>query len=96
MRGEPSATISRLVHDHEPVAQLLRLVHVVGRQHERHAALLEPVQPIPQQVARLRVEAGGRLVEEQELRLVDQAARDRQAPLHAARQWLDLVAWPAR
>ena len=58
----------RLVHDHEPVAQLLGLVHVVGRQDERHAALLEPVEPVPQQVAGLRVEAGRRLVEQQQRR----------------------------
>ena len=80
-----------LVHDDEPVAQLLGLVHVVGRQDERHAALLEPVQAVPQQVAGLRVEAGRRLVEEQHVGLVDQRAGDRQAPLHAARQRLDLV-----
>ena len=39
----------------------------------------------------LRVEAGCGLVEEEQLRLVDQGAGDRQPPLHAARQWLDLV-----
>ena len=37
----------RLVHDHEPVAQLLGLVHVVRGQHQRDAALLEPVEPVP-------------------------------------------------
>ena len=84
----------RLVHDDEPVAQLLGLVHVVGRQDERHAPLLEPVQPLPEQVARLRVEAGRGLVEEQDRGLVDQRAGDRQPPLHAARQRLDLVVRP--
>ena len=80
----------RLVHDDEPVAELLGLVHVVGRQDERHAALLEPVEAVPEQVAGLRVEAGRRLVEQQQVRLVDQRPGDRQAPLHAARQRLDL------
>ena len=83
-----------LVHDHEPVAQLLGLVHVVRRQDERHAALLEPVEPVPQQVPRLRVEAGRRLVEEQQVGLVDEGAGDRQPSLHPARQRLDLVAGP--
>ena len=82
----------RLVHDDEAIAQLLRLVHVVGRQDERHAALLEPVQAVPQQVPRLRVQAGRRLVEEQDRRLVDERAGDRESALHAARQRLDLVA----
>ena len=78
-----------LVHDDQPVAQLLGLVHVVRGEHERHALLLEPVQAVPEQVARLRVEAGRRLVEQQQVGLVDQRAGDRQPPLHAARQRVD-------
>ena len=58
---------ARLVHHHEPVAQLLGLVHVVRGQHQRHAALLEPVEPVPHEVPGLRVEAGRRLVEEHQL-----------------------------
>ena len=81
----------RLVHDNEVVAQLLRLVHVVGRDDERRAAPLQLVEPLPKQVARLRVQAGGGLVEDDEVRLVDERASDRQAPLHAAGQGLDLV-----
>ena len=45
------------VHHHEPVAELLGLVHVVRGQHQRHALLLEPEQPLPHQVPGLRVEA---------------------------------------
>ena len=45
-----------LVHDDEPVAELFRLVHVVRRQDQRHAALLEPEEAVPDRVARLRVE----------------------------------------
>ena len=80
-----------LVHDDEPVAQLLGLVHVVRGEHQRDAALLEPEQPVPQHVPGLRVEAGGRLVEQHEVGLVDQRAGDREPPLHAAGQRLDLV-----
>ena len=82
----------RLVHDDEPVAELLGLVHVVGRQDERHATLLQAVEAVPEQVAGLRIEAGRRLVEEEQVRLVDQRPGDRQAPLHPAGQRLDLVA----
>ena len=81
-----------MVHDDEPVAELLGLVHVVRRQDERHAALLQPVEAVPDDVAGLRVEAGGRLVEQQQLGLVDERAGDREPALHAARQRLDLVA----
>jgi hypothetical protein len=77
------------VHDHEPVAELLGLVHVVRGEHERHALLLQPVQPLPQHVPRLRVEPGGRLVEQQHLGLVDQRPRDREPALHAARERID-------
>ena len=42
-------------------------------------------------MAGLRIETGRRLVEQQQLGFVDQRAGDRQAPLHAARQRLDLA-----
>ena len=79
------------VHDHEPVAELLGLVHVVRREHERHALPLQLVEPLPHEVARLRVEAGGRLVEQHELGLVDQRPGDREPALHAAGQLVDPV-----
>ena len=79
-----------LVHHHEPVAELLGLVHVVRRQHQRHALLLEPEQPLPDDVAGLRVEAGRRLVEQQHLGPVDQRPRDGEPALHAAGEVLDL------
>ena len=80
-----------VVHDDEAVAELLGLVHVVGREQKRHTLPLEAVEPVPDDVTRLRVEAGRRLVEEQHLGLVDERARDRQPALHAARERLDLV-----
>ena len=79
-----------VVDDHQPVAQLLGLVHVVGGQHEGRAALLEPEQPVPQHVPGLRVQAGGRLVEHEHTRGVDQRACDGQPALHAAGQVIDL------
>ena len=63
----------------------------MGGEDERHAPLLEPVEAIPEQVSRLRVETGGGLIEEQEGWLVDQRPGDRQPPLHPAGQRLDLV-----
>jgi hypothetical protein len=85
-----------VVHDHQPVAQLLGLVHVVRRQDQRDAALLEPEQPVPDHVPGLRVQPGGGLVEDQDLRLVDERAGDRQAALQAAGQRVDLVPGPVR
>ena len=46
-------------------------------------------QPVPDEMARLRIEAGRRLVEDQELGIVDERPREREAPLHPARQHAD-------
>ena len=83
--GDDAAT----VHHHQPVAQLLGFVHVVRGQHQRDAALLEPVEAVPQDVAGLRVEAGGRLVEQQQVGFAHQRPGDREAALHATRQRVD-------
>ena len=56
-RGRALGHDPALVDDDEPIAELLGLVHVVRREQQRRAALLEPEQPVPQDVARLRVEA---------------------------------------
>jgi hypothetical protein len=63
----------------------------VGRQAQSDAAPLEPVQPVPHQVAGLGIQAGRRLVEEQQVRFVDQCPGDDQAPLHAAGQRFDSI-----
>ncbi len=83
-----------VVHHDQPVAQLLGLVHVVGGEDQRHAALLEPEQPVPDDVPGLRVEAGGGLVQDEDVRVVDEAPGDGQAALHPARQRVDLVPGP--
>ncbi len=84
----------RLVHDNEPIAELLGFVHVVGRQDEGHPLLLEPIELVPEEVAGLRVEAGRRLVEEEEIGLVHEGSGDRQASLHPARERLHLGVGP--
>ena len=49
---------------------------------------------VPDRRARLRVEADGRLVEEQHARRVQQPARDLEPALHAAREGLHQAAAP--
>ena len=78
------------VHDGESVAEALRLVHEMRRQQHRLALLQQLLQSLPDEVARLRVEAGGRLVEDEQVGVVHQRARQGEAPLHAARQCADL------
>ena len=52
--------------------------------------LLQPEQLVPEQMPRLRVEPGRRLVQQQQVGLAHQRPRDRQPPLHPARQLVDL------
>ncbi len=84
--GVSSATMSPVIDDGDPIA-VLGLVHVVGGEKQRRPVLLaQPAQHLPGARARLRIEPGGRLVEEQDVGAVDQAARDLEASLHAARE----------
>ena len=64
----------------------LGLVHVVGRDEHGQARRRQPVDLVPEFAPRLGVDAGGRLVEQQQLRLVHDAGGERQALLPAARQ----------
>src|SRR5690606_3535159 len=73
-----------VIDDHDVVAQALRLVHVVGGEQQRLALALEIEQALPDHYPGLRVEAGGRLVEDDQAGVTYQGAGDDQAPLHAA------------
>ena len=75
-----------MVHDRQPVAEVVGLLHVVGRQEDRLALLPEPLDEVPQRPPGGRVETGRRLVEEDDLGVVDQGEGDRQALALAARQ----------
>ena len=75
--GVSRATIRPAVHDRHAVAKLLRLVQVVRREQDRHlAARSQAPDHVEQLVADARVEADGRLVEEQHLGPGDQRAGD--------------------
>src|ERR1035437_4636698 len=73
-----------VIHDGHAVAQLGGLFHVVRRQHHRLALRLEPLDQVPERASGLGVQAGRRLVEEDQFRVVDQGQSDRQALLLAA------------
>ncbi len=73
--------------DHDAVGHVDGLVDVVGDEQDGHAVLVADAQDEVLEVgARLRVDGGERLVHEQDLGLVGEAARDRHALLHAARE----------
>src|SRR3989442_3326198 len=65
----PYTTLFRsMVHDRHAIAQPLGFLHVVRRQQHRAARRPEAADHVPQLAPRLRVEPGGGLVQEQELR----------------------------
>ena len=55
-----------VVDDREPVAELVGLLHVVRGEEDRLAVAVQLAEDVPERDAALRVEAGGRLVEEQD------------------------------
>ena len=80
-RRVPSATISPVVDDPDPVAQALGLLHVVGRVEDRHALARRGARRLEDRVAALRVDADRRLVEDQQPGPVEQ----RRSPMFSRR-----------
>ena len=83
--------ISPLRDDADAVGHLLGFVDVVRGQDDRDAGSLQPAHQRPHVAPQLDVDAGGRLVEEQDARLVRQRLGDQHAALHAARERHDLA-----
>ena len=75
-----------MVHDGHAVAQLGGFLHVVGREHDRLALGLESFDQVPERAPRLRVQTSGRLVQEDQFRVVDQCQGDRQTLLLTPRE----------
>ena len=77
------------VHRRQPV-EPLGLLHIGGRHDDAHAgaARADAVDQLPELAARERVDAGGRLVQNQQIRIVDQRAAEAEFLPHAARELL--------
>ena len=80
-----------MIHDPDPVCERRRLVHVVRGQEERHAAVAQLAQAVPDEQPRGRVEAGRGLVEEEHLGRVHQGPRDHHALRLAAGEHVGLL-----
>ena len=72
------------VDDGDLVGELVGLLEVLRRQQERRALPHLVADDVPHAQAAARVEAGGRLVEEQQLRAADERAGEVEPPPHAA------------
>ena len=68
----------------DPVGERLRLVHVVGGEEDGLAELAQAADHLPRLAPGRGVEAGRRLVEEEQLGIADQRQRDVEAALLAA------------
>ena len=81
-----------MVDDPDPVGEHVGLLEVLRGQEDGHAVLArEPGDLVPERAAALRVEAGRRLVEEEDARPVDEREREVEPALHAARVAADLA-----
>jgi hypothetical protein len=83
-RGDHTAVI----HSSEPV-ETLRLFHISRRNDDAHvrSACPDSVDQLPKLAARERVDACRRLVEDQQVGVVDERAAQREFLLHTARQF---------
>ena len=90
--GAVSSAMTRaVVHDHDALGELVGLVEVVRGEEDRRAGRPAQVDDVlPEVGAAVRVEAGRRLVEEQQLGAVDEPERDVEPALLAARERLHL------
>ena len=73
-----------VVEERDPVGELVRLVQVLRRQEDGDAAGREVADDLPHRAPAARVQAGGRLVEEDDARVADQAHREVEATAHTA------------
>jgi hypothetical protein len=74
------------VCDHrDPIREVLCLFHVVGGEKHRLSEIAQSGDDIPRSTARRGVKTGGRLVQEQQLRIADEGERHVQAPALSAR-----------
>ena len=86
--GRPLGDQLPSVEDAHAVGQLCRLLQVVGGEQDGHAALPQFPERGPDDLADLGIEAGGRLVEEEDLRIGEQRPRDQEPPFHPAGEGL--------
>lgn len=80
-----------VVDDGYPVAQPLSFFHVVGRVDDRAALFFEFLDFLENKISRLRIDADGGFVEQQDGRVVDERAAEVEPSLHSAGEGLYAV-----
>src|SRR4051812_43076159 len=75
-----------VVDDRDPVAQILGFLEIMSGEDDGDSALVQLPHIGPELLAKLDVDARGRLVEDQDRRRMDHRLGDQQPPLHSARE----------
>ena len=91
LAGRSRGNHAAVVHDGEAAAQALSLIHEVRGEKYGFALRDQLPQALPDQVPRLRIETCRGFVEKNQVRIVDQRARQRQASFHSTGQRADIV-----
>ena len=84
--GRPASDDDTVAQDREPVGEMLRLFHVVGREHHRLAEIAKTTDHVPRVAARLGIETRRRFVEEEEIGIADEPERHVDPALLSSRQ----------
>ena len=85
----PSEHDIALAEQRDPVAHALHAVEQMRRQQHRDVAMLEIADDLQQLQRRLRIEAGGRLVQDRDLGVLHQDFGEPEPLAHAAREGVD-------
>ena len=95
--GVPSAIFAAVLEDRDPLGDAHDHLHVVLDEEHGHALLVADLLDERRELGGLlRVHARGRLVEEEELRVRRERARDLEPPLIAVRERAGALLVPAR
>src|ERR1700734_3239012 len=78
-----------VIHDSDAIAKALGLFHVMRGKDDGAAGALELVDEIPEMAAGLRIEAGGGLIEKEQLGIADESGGHGKALLLAAGESAD-------
>src|ERR1700687_767368 len=85
-----------VIDDYNAVAEALGLFHIVRGVDEGFAALLQGLEIVKNGIAALRIDTDRRLIEQKNLRIVQQGRRQIQTPLHASAERFHFVAGAIR
>ena len=85
--GGAQGQMPAMIHDENAVADLLDLLHVMARVNHRRAFVVKTLNALQNRIAALRIDGDGRLIEENQIRLMRHTACDVQSTKQTSRQF---------